>query len=84
MLKMMILGNEADHIIISIVRTEKIGFLNNRRRSNVMLSRCKQSMIICTNRAFVNGKGSKTLLGEMSAQWGNAWLSHHDIINGNF
>ncbi|KAI0777150.1 AAA domain-containing protein [Irpex lacteus] len=76
-------GNEADHVIISVVRTEKIGFLNNRRRSNVMLSRCKRSMTICTNSAFVNGKALTTLLGDMCAEWGSgAWLSTRDILAG--
>lgn len=78
-------GNEADHVIISVVRTEKIGFLNNRRRSNVMLSRCKRSMTICTNRAFVNGEALTTLLGDMCAEWGSgAWLSTRDILAGRF
>lgn len=35
-------GNEADYIIISLVRTEGIGFLANDRRSNVLLTRCKK------------------------------------------
>ena len=42
-------GNEADHIIVSIVRTTDPGFMKNQRRTNVMLSRCKKSMMICTN-----------------------------------
>ncbi|KAI0694619.1 AAA domain-containing protein [Cytidiella melzeri] len=78
-------GNEADYIIISVVRTEKVGFLSNRRRSNVMLSRCKRGMIICTSRTFVNGKASSTLLGDLCAEWGSAaWLSLQDILAGNF
>ncbi|KAG6332525.1 hypothetical protein ID866_6562 [Astraeus odoratus] len=35
-------GNEDDHIIVSVVRTFKIGFLQNERRTNVMLTRCKR------------------------------------------
>ena len=46
-------GNEEDHIIISIVRTSGPGFMKNQRRTNVMLSRCKRSMMICTNRGFL-------------------------------
>jgi len=34
-------GNENDHIIVSVVRTNKIGFLKDNRRVNVMLTRCK-------------------------------------------
>lgn len=30
-------GNEAEYIIISLVRTEKIGFLSNNRRANVLV-----------------------------------------------
>jgi len=74
-------GNEEDHIIISVVRSEKVGFLNNRRRSNVMLSRCKQSMVICTKRTFISEKASSTLLGTLCNRWGEqAWLSWKDIL----
>ena len=76
-------GNEEDHIIISVVRTQKVGFLKNRRRSNVMLSRCKQSMYICTNRSFVTGKAASTLLGELVRQWGgDAWTGWRDVSVG--
>ena len=76
-------GNEEDHIIISVVRTQKVGFLKNRRRSNVMLSRCKQSMYICTNRSFVTGKAASTLLGELVRQWGgDAWTGWRDVRVG--
>ena len=73
-------GNEEDHIIISVVRTEKIGFLANRRRSNVMLSRCKQSMYICTNRGYLSNKAKSTLLGELAQQWGpKAWTKWREL-----
>ncbi|KAL4249796.1 hypothetical protein ABKN59_007616 [Abortiporus biennis] len=63
-------GNEADHIIISTVRSKKVGFLNNLRRSNVMLSRCKKSMVICTSRAYVNSVASSTLLAKIDVFFG--------------
>ncbi|KAF9786615.1 P-loop containing nucleoside triphosphate hydrolase protein [Thelephora terrestris] len=38
-------GNEKDHIVVSVVRTSSLGFTKNMRRTNVMLSRCKKSMV---------------------------------------
>ncbi|KAG1750831.1 P-loop containing nucleoside triphosphate hydrolase protein [Suillus lakei] len=77
-------GNEEDHIIVSLVRTQGVGFLNNARRTNVMLTRCKISMIICTNRDFVTkGKAAGTLVGKLAAAMGpESWLDTHYIING--
>ena len=60
-------GNEADHIIVSIVRTTAPGFMKNNRRTNVMLSRCKKSMIICTNRDFLQKmRVAETLVGRLA------------------
>ncbi|KZP07667.1 hypothetical protein FIBSPDRAFT_279424 [Athelia psychrophila] len=68
-------GNEEDHIIISLVRSDKIGFLKNLRRSNVMLSRCKMSMLIVTNRAFISGVAASSLVGKLATELGEqAWL----------
>ncbi|EIM87813.1 uncharacterized protein STEHIDRAFT_146026 [Stereum hirsutum FP-91666 SS1] len=76
-------GNESDHIIISLVRTEKLGFLRDLRRSNVMLSRCKESMTICSSRTFLEGKGSTSLAGKLAKECGNrAWRSVQDVWNG--
>jgi len=62
-------GNEEDHIIISIVRTKGPGFLKNHRRTNVMLSRCKKSMMICTNREFLqNAHAAETLIGQLAKE----------------
>jgi superfamily I DNA and/or RNA helicase len=102
----MLLGNEDDHIIISAVRTKKVGFLQNLRRNNVrlsffivlptyqsfvpsqvMLTRCKKSMVICTNRTFLttNKSAQKTLLGKMAATWGAAgWISWTQLLAGHF
>ena len=64
------LGNEGDYIIISAVRTRDVGFMADLRRSNVMLSRAKQGMYICTNLAFLSSsRGSTTLLGQMARIW---------------
>jgi superfamily I DNA and/or RNA helicase len=62
-------GNEEDHIIVSIVRTGSPGFMKNQRRTNVMLSRCKESMMICTNRGFLQNKGvARTLIGKLAKE----------------
>ena len=62
-------GNEEDHIIVSIVRTKAPGFMKNNRRTNVMLSRCKKSMMICTNRGFLQNKRvAKTLVGQLAKE----------------
>ncbi|KAL4064429.1 P-loop containing nucleoside triphosphate hydrolase protein [Scleroderma citrinum] len=77
-------GNEGDHIIVSVVRSGSIGFLQNERRTNVMLTRCKQSMIICTSRAFMSSKQvSRTLVGRLAASLGpDAWIEGRDLLNG--
>jgi superfamily I DNA and/or RNA helicase len=60
-------GNEADNIIISLVRSRGLGFLNNERRMNVMLSRCKQSMLICSSRQYLSDPQVRgTLVGDVS------------------
>ena len=62
-------GNEEDHIIVSIVRTKAPGFMKNQRRTNVMLSRCKKSMMICTTRGFLqNRRVAKTLIGQLAKE----------------
>ncbi|OAX31364.1 hypothetical protein K503DRAFT_870658 [Rhizopogon vinicolor AM-OR11-026] len=75
-------GSEEDHIIVSLVRTEGVGFLKNVRRMNVMLTRCKKSMIICTSRNFVvAGKAADTLVGKLAAAMGpEGWLGSRDIL----
>lgn len=80
------LGNEADNIIISLVRSKDLGFLKDLRRTNVMLSRCKKAMFICSSWDFLmDGKGAQSLVGKMAAAYGDeAWLSMNDIEDGNF
>ncbi|RYE83215.1 MAG: hypothetical protein EOO65_04315, partial [Methanosarcinales archaeon] len=39
-------GQEAEFVIVSLTRTEKLGFLKDNRRVNVMLSRSFQGMVI--------------------------------------
>ncbi|KAI5989411.1 hypothetical protein F5J12DRAFT_704986, partial [Pisolithus orientalis] len=67
-------GNEAEHIIIYVVRSDKLGFLANQRRTNVMLTPCKKTMIICTSQAFIWGPAASTLIGELATALGpQAW-----------
>ncbi|KAH7922888.1 hypothetical protein BV22DRAFT_625754 [Leucogyrophana mollusca] len=76
-------GNEEDYIILSIVRSNKVGFLRNTRRTNVMLTRCKRSMIICTSRSFVTNVAASTLIGRMVVAMGQeAWMDRRDLVRG--
>lgn len=65
-------GNEDNYIIISLVRSEKLGFLSDERRVNVMLTRCKVGMIICSSRTFLQGPAAQTLVGKMFAKLGSS------------
>jgi len=77
-------GNEEDYIMISIVRSEKLGFLRENRRVNVMLTRCKRGMIILTSRAFIEGKASLSLVGSLAKELGpRAWIDSK-TVNGIF
>ncbi|KAI5984129.1 AAA domain-containing protein [Pisolithus marmoratus] len=68
-----------EHIIISVVRSGKLGFLANQRRANVMLTRCKKTMVICTSRAFIQGPAASTLIGQLATALGpQAWV-HGDV-----
>jgi regulator of nonsense transcripts 1 len=73
-------GNEDDYIIISTVRSKELGFLRNKRRTNVMLSRCKRGMFICTNRAFLEGAAATSLVGELAAEFSKrGWVERKDL-----
>jgi len=62
-------GNEADNIIISLVRSRGLGFLDNERRMNVMLSRCRQSMLICSSRKYLSLLDVRdTLVGDLATR----------------
>jgi regulator of nonsense transcripts 1 len=63
-------GNEADFIIISLVRTKTVGFLDNDRRANVLLTRCRKGMfVVCNRNLIVGDKGRNTLLGKFALAW---------------
>lgn len=75
----LILGNEEDYIIVSVVRNREIGFLRNLRRTNVMLSRCKKGMFIFSSKQFLTGPGAGTLVGTLLTKMGGSWLTESDI-----
>lgn len=78
-------GNEADNIIISLVRSWGLGFLTNERRMNVMLSRCKQSMLICSSKKYLSVPDVRsTLVGDLASRCEAvnqevSWISMQDV-----
>ncbi|KAJ3539223.1 hypothetical protein NMY22_g4833 [Coprinellus aureogranulatus] len=82
-------GNERDYIIISLVRTNRPGFLTSLNRLNVMLTRCKKGMVIVANRVFLSTTGSATLVARFASYWKNSfghasvWVDWKDIANGS-
>lgn len=82
------IGNEEDYIIISLVRSRDLGFLQDKRRMNVMLSRCKRGMVIFTSKAYINkyaGPG-KSLVGELISSYyeDGAWIEVGDLAKTHF
>ena len=80
-------GNEEDYIIISLVRSRGLGFLDNLRRTNVMLTRCKKGMFIITSRKFMDGDGADSLVGELldcleDKLGDKVWLTEEQIDQG--
>ena len=64
-----------------MVRSREMGFLDSKRRMNVMLTRCQRVMYIVSSRAFLKGKGADSLVGKMAAKLGEqpgAWLTYKD------
>ena len=45
-----------------------------------MLTRCKRGMFICSNKAFLEKDGAKSLVGEMAAEFGEkGWVDAKDL-----
>ncbi|KAF8126924.1 P-loop containing nucleoside triphosphate hydrolase protein, partial [Boletus edulis] len=56
---------------------------SNQRRTNVMLTRCKQSMVICSSRGFLFGEASKTLVGKLATSVTRRnWIDGHEFLCG--
>ncbi|KAJ3087977.1 hypothetical protein HK102_009838, partial [Quaeritorhiza haematococci] len=50
-------GQEASYVIVSLVRTARVGFLRDKRRTTVMLSRMKKQLIVVGDVAFFRSVG---------------------------
>ena len=83
------LGNEAKYVIVSLVRSSRPAFLRSVRRMNVMLTRCRQGLIIVSSQAFLGpgGKGSDTLLGKLVQHWqskySQTWVGWNSVLNAS-
>jgi hypothetical protein len=83
---MLSIGNEAEYVIISVVRTTGPGFLSSQNRVNVMLTRCKAGMVIVTNKIFLRTGAQYTLLGRLAQYWAkhhgesNTWTDWKQIV----
>ncbi|KAJ8594293.1 hypothetical protein M405DRAFT_729929 [Rhizopogon salebrosus TDB-379] len=72
-------GNEEDYIVISLVRSAALGFLADARRTNVMLTRCKKGMIICTSQRFMHRAGSQSLVGGLLKHYDKHWVDQGQL-----
>src|SRR5579863_4616159 len=79
-----LLGNEADYVILSSVRTERAGFLSAQPRMNVALTRCRKGMVVVTSKCFLQGPGRNTLLGQLCRTWSqhrDAWIDWRAVLS---
>lgn len=83
-------GNEADYVIVSVVRSSHVGFLRSCNRMNVLLTRCRKGLVIVSNRGFLETKGigSKTLLGKLVTYWrvrypSHAWIDWRSVADAS-
>ena len=64
------------------------GLLSSLNRMNVMLTRCKQGMVLVTQRAFLRGPGKSTLLSRLAQRWERrvgekaAWADAMEVADG--
>ncbi|KAJ7212890.1 AAA domain-containing protein [Mycena haematopus] len=80
-------GNEADYVLVSVVRTEAPGFLRSLNRINVMLTRAKKGMVIVTCSSFLrSANGAETLLGRLARYWEThqqeMWIDWRRVADG--
>jgi hypothetical protein len=80
-------GNEADYVLVSVVRTTQPGFLKSLNRMNVMLTRARKGMVIVTCAAFLRSEsGARTLLGKLSQYWEqrgeDPWIDWRRVADG--
>ncbi|KAG2128077.1 AAA domain-containing protein [Suillus cothurnatus] len=72
-------GNEEDYIVISLVRSTALGFLADLRRTNVMLTRCRKGMIICTSQNFMKRAGWGSLVGSLLKYYKHRWIDKDQL-----
>lgn len=65
-------GNEADIVLVSVVRGREPGFLRSDQRMSVMLTRCRRGLVIVSSRGFLSGPGQSTLVGKLAR--GRSWI----------
>ncbi|KDQ11285.1 hypothetical protein BOTBODRAFT_464262 [Botryobasidium botryosum FD-172 SS1] len=82
-------GNEADYIIVSLVRSTGAGFMTSPHRVNVMLTRCEKGMIIVTRRDFLRVTNTGvTIIGKLIEEWekkrvpGKVWVDWKEVARG--
>ena len=81
------IGNEADYVLVSVVRSSQPGFLTSINRMNVLLTRCRKGLVIVSSRSFLEHcGGSRTLLGDLVNYWRNQcgvdpWVDWRSIAN---
>ncbi|KAG6831111.1 hypothetical protein H0H87_006136 [Tephrocybe sp. NHM501043] len=86
--RMILEGNEADFVLVSVVRSGNgPGFLSSKNRMNVLLTRCRKGLVVVTSRSFMQGGGRHTLLGYLERHWmgilGNStWVEWRAISDG--
>jgi superfamily I DNA and/or RNA helicase len=62
-----------------------LGFLKDHRRMNVMLSRCKKGMIICSSRKYLNNIATSSLVAALANRLGEqTWVEVKDLANVKF
>ncbi|KAK0482995.1 AAA domain-containing protein [Armillaria luteobubalina] len=71
-------GNEADIVLVSLVRSRAPGFLRSDQRMNVMLTRCRRGLVIVSSRNFLSGSGRSTLVGKLAR--GRPWKECTAVI----
>jgi hypothetical protein len=82
-------GNEANDVIVTLVRSSSPGFLRSIQRMNVLLTRCRRGLVIVSSKAFLGpgGKGSDTLLGKLVQHWqdqySRTWIDWRSIANAS-
>lgn len=51
---------------MSVVRSDKPGFLTSLERTNVMLTRCRRGLVVVSSKAFLKSTGASTLIGRLA------------------